>query len=110
MTISNSKIKIYRSSNDIYDLIQVLIDSYLSDFESNTGERHKEIVKKIRSIDIEISQQIMNIFEAPLDKIHFKDLIDQLIITLIRDHVDKAYCLGIISENERNSMNLALEN
>ena len=107
---TNSNIKLYRSPDEIYNLIEVLIDSYFSILEFKVGQREQVVLEKLRSIEIEISPQFMEVFQCPLDNVHFKDIIDQSIIPLIKDHIDNAYKQGILTENEKELMHLVIIN
>ena len=51
----------------------------------------------------------MNIFQSRLNDIHFRDIINQLIIPMIHQLVDKAYENGSITKKEAELMNVILE-
>ena len=108
MTVSESKIKIYRSQDTIHALMQVLIDSYFTSLGDKVGKRELTIINKIKSLDIDISKQFMFMFQAPLNNNHFKDLTNQLMVPLITELVDTAYLKGIITKKEADLMNIIL--
>jgi hypothetical protein len=107
--LTEKKINFYRTPNDVHNLITLLIDSYFNKLGLNTGERKKSIINRLKKVEIDIPQQLMHIFEAPLDKIHFKDIIDQSIDAIVHDLICKAYNYGIISKKEADMMNVVLK-
>ena len=47
MAILNSKQNMYRTSSDIYALVELMIDSYFAYLESKVGKRELSIVNKL---------------------------------------------------------------
>ena len=109
MAILNSKQNMYRTSSDIYALVELMIDSYFAYLESKVGKRELSIVNKLEELEIDISSQYMNIFQSRLNDIHFRDIINQLIIPMIHQLVDKAYENVSITKKEAELMNVILE-
>ena len=108
MVISSSNISQYRSPNDVNIIVELLIDDFFSLLEFKAGTKEKLLIKKLKKMKINISPQLKNILEAPLDKIHFKDLISQLIIPVIHDHIEKAYTSKILTREEAELMNIVV--
>ena len=108
MTISESTMNLYRTTTEIKSLIEVLVDSYLNSLLTRVGKREATIIEKLRDIKIDISPQIMNIFKAPLNNIHFKDIINQTIVHLIHEIIEKARLNEIITQEEADLMSIVL--
>ena len=108
MVISSSNISHYRSPNDVNIIVELLIDDFFESLELKAGTKETLLIKKLKTMKIKISPQLKNILEAPLDKIHFKDLINQLIIPVIHDHIEKAYTNKILTKEEVELMNIVI--
>ena len=108
MATPNSNQNIYRNPSDINALLELLIDSYFAHLESKVGILELSIVNKLKNLEIDISSQYMNIFQSPLSSIHFRDLINQLMVPLIHSLVEKAHSDGSITKMEAELMNVVL--
>lgn len=109
MAILDTKKNMYRTTSEINALVELMIDSYFAYLESKVGKRELSIVKKLKKLEIDISSQYMHIFQSRLNNIHFRDIINQSIIPLIHQLVDKAYVNGSITKREAELMNVTLE-
>ena len=110
MVLSYRKMEYYRSPNDVTRLVELLIDDFLVSLESKVGTKEALLINKIRKMEIIIPPQLMNILESPLDKIHFKDLINQLILPVIHELIEKAYINKILTKDELELMNIVILN
>ena len=108
MTLSETKVNLYRSPNDIHMLMEVLIDSYFASRSTNIGQKQQIIMDKLNSLEINIPTQLMNILESPLNKADFKDLVDQLIRPMIFELIEKAHLENILTKSESELMNLVI--
>ena len=77
MSVSDEYIKIYRSPDNITIQIKDVIDSFLTFLDSNLNIMEKLIIDRLKTLELNITPQIMHTFEAPLDKHDFKDLLRQ---------------------------------
>ena len=108
--ITNKNYSPYRSPEDIYNIIQVLFDSFVSSIEYRAGKREQIVLEKLKKLDLEISPQLMEVFEAPLNNAHFKDLVEQSIVSIFLNHIDRSFECGVLTKKEHILMHLVIEN
>jgi len=99
---------INRSLDDINSLVQVMVDSYFSTIDKKQNKRETRIIDKLKSLEVKVQPQFMHIFESPLDKIHFKDIINQLTLPIINEHIEVAHTKGILTDEEHYLIRLIL--
>lgn len=109
MAVTKNYINVYRSPDNIYKQLQEVIESFLSYGKSKIDPAQANLIDKIKSLEMHITPQIMHVFEAPLDKHDFKDLVKQLIAIVMDDIIDRAYSSGIITKDESDRINKALD-
>lgn len=109
MTISENHITMYRTPDYITMLIQDVTNSFLSFISSKVDSKKSAIVEKLRTLELQITPQIMHTFEAPLDKHDFKDLVFQLITGIMDDIIERGYLTGVLTQNEAEQIKQALD-
>lgn len=108
MSISNFNMNIYRSPNDINSQFKSIINSVFNSINSQLNQREQEILNKVKSMEINLANQSMHIFEAPLDKLDFKDLVKQLIGHIIDELIDNASSNDVITSKESELLKKSL--
>ena len=109
MTVSKNYMTMYRTPESIYLQIQDVVDSFLSFIHLKLNPNLVQMVDKLRTLDLHITSQIMHVFEAPLDKHDFKDLVKQLIDVVMDDLIERANSTGIITKDESTQLQKALD-
>ena len=109
MTISKYHMNQYRTRDVITLQIQDVIDSFLSFASSKLNSKESILVERLKSLELIITPQIMHVFEAPLDKHDFKDLVKQLITLVMDELIERAYKTGIITMKESEMIKIALD-
>ena len=109
MTISKYHMNQYRTRDVITLQIQDVIDSFLSFASSKLNSKESILVERLKSLELIITPQIMHVFEAPLDKHDFKDLVKQLIALVMDELIERAYKTGIITMKESEMIKNALD-
>ena len=104
MTVSENYSNVYRTPDYIHMEIKDVLNSFLSFIDSKLNFAQSILVDKLKSLDIHITSQIMHIFEAPLDKYDFNDLINQVITGVTDDLIERAHSIGFISKNESDQL------
>ena len=99
----------YRTRDVITLQIQDAIDSFLSFASSKLNSKESILVERLKSLELIITPQIMHVFEAPLDKHDFKDLVKQLITLVMDELIERAYKTGIITMKESEMIKIALD-
>ena len=109
MTISKYHMNQYRTRDVITLQIQDVIDTFLSFASSKLNSKESILVERLKSLELIITPQIMHVFEAPLDKHDFKDLVKQLITLVMDELIERAYKTGIITMKESEMIKNALD-
>lgn len=108
MTVSKNHINTNRNPDDINMLIQDVSDSFLTFISSKVNPTISSLVERLKTLELDITTQIMHTLEAPLDKHDFRDLVQQLISTIMDDLLEKAYSTSILSIDESKQIKSAL--
>ncbi len=104
MEISENHKKMYRSPENINSQMQDVFDSFFSSLADELDSTEDKVIERLKTLEIEINPQIMHVFEAPLDKNDFKDLVKQLTYPFMHEILEKAYEIGAITSDESNQI------
>ena len=93
----------YRKIEEITALLEMTIDSCLDLTMQNLSDDEKQIINRLNEWrdNFQIDNQIMQIFEAPISDIEFKDILRQVLKPILDDIFFKANEDGIITEREQ---------
>lgn len=108
LTLSNYYVDEYRSTGKIKIQIQDVVDAFLFFMDSKLDKNQSKAINKLKSLELQITTQIMHIFEAPLDNHDFKDLVKQIIDHVLHELIERAYNTGIINKDESILLKKAL--
>ena len=89
-----------REPSEILALLDLIIDSRFEIFGVEFSDYEMEIINRVRKSKLVIDNKLLHIFEAPLNPIDFKDLINLMINTIIESAFEEAVKNGTISEVE----------
>ena len=89
-----------REPSEIIALLDLIIDSRFEIFGVEFSDYEMEIINRVRKSKLVIDNKLLHIFEAPLNPIDFKDLINLMINTIIESAFEEAVKNGTISEVE----------
>ncbi|OLS27725.1 MAG: hypothetical protein HeimC3_01930 [Candidatus Heimdallarchaeota archaeon LC_3] len=104
--------KEYRSIKDIKAILDITIDSCLDRVTFNMSDEEKKIINRLKDwqINFSVSNQMMQILEAPLSDIEFKDILRQLFNPIIDEVFEQAKKNGIISPQEQKLLDTIVNN
>ena len=93
---------IYRKPEDIKALIEMVVDSCLSMVsESDLSAQEIKLIENLRSWEVKLHPQFMQLFEAPMDGLDFKDILRQTLQPMIDDTIELAKTDGKITDAEQ---------
>ena len=79
-----------REPSEILALLDLIIDSRFEIFGVEFSDYEMEIINRVRKSRLVIDNKLLHIFEAPLNPIDFKDLINLMINTIIESAFEEA--------------------
>lgn len=91
----------YREPAEIQALIELTIDSCLEICGQELTPEEQSIIQKLREWEVKLESQLMHLYEANLDPIEFKDIVNQTLGAVIDSVFEQARIDGTITPNEQ---------
>ena len=99
--ISLNKLAKNREPTEIMALLDLTIDSRFEIFGVEFSDYEMDLINRIRTAKLVIDTKLLHIFEAPLNPIDFKDLMNLVTNAIIESVFDEAFNNNVISEEEQ---------
>ena len=91
----------YRDPAEIRALLELTIDSCLAICGQDLSPEEQFIIQKLRDWEVKLENQLMHLYEANLDPIEFKDIVNQTLGAVIDSVFEQARTNGTITPNEQ---------